>query len=643
MNLSKVVFLLFIYVKELIFGTFEVSLSPKEYLNNFNKSLKYQPKTKKSEEFFSDKLATEEKSTQEFSDGSSSDSLYMMSKAKGNKFDLNALKENDQENLSKDFCFSSHIQIDCTLSIIVVVLAVITILLNTFSTVMVFRATHYFFTFEQYVLYSAMVENIIIIVSVFTMSIFLIQLVHFLQMIVVIFITRRFLKIYKSFERIEHSLHNTYYLIFIILNILLFAIILVTTIIDTIGDKDVESQKWFDVFVVVTRGFAFVCTAVQFKVGRDVANILNNEAEEMKAKFYEVTSPQGHRSEESNNKSKETKDTVSSRKKVPTEDGNEIHESLDGTKVMRNRGRINSAESADKRNSQKTDESRGESMNSKSSFFSVHQQEKGQRKYSREENRSRNKGATEIDLEAEVPGNHKYSEDMFQGDYLDSINVHMNNHEDEYVRLRILQVYFIILPACLIYFVLFIISFVRYFFIDDDLHVTDWHVTALTTGGATVIFFYKILLIIPGIYNFTAFYFLIRESYRTQYYSKSNKFKSHHIKEEEIAYDEENHEDSHCRLTLSQEVVTPKDRNFEEFNHRPSNLKKQGHDVYSVEKNYNDNEPQQHNVYQERNDSTKDLRYLSEGEGRSLSPKISNKSKRLSTKISKDISDYLNM
>lgn len=102
----------------------------------------------------------------------------------------------------------------------------------------------------------------------------------------------------------------------------------------------------------------------------------------------------------------------------------------------------------------------------------------------------------------------------------------------------------IIYCALIGYLVIFILSIIRYFYIKDEVVITNWHIFSITKKAAILEFIYKLFLAFPGIYNSIAFYFLVRSSYKIKLIKENTANKSYIKVEDIIAYaDVENEED----------------------------------------------------------------------------------------------------
>ena len=176
------------------------------------------------------------------------------------------------EDIITNYCFNSSIQLDCTLSLVTAAICTIIIVINIFAAIRVHLATKYYLKFEQYVLYSSIVESLLNIIGIVYVNIFLLHCIHFLQMIVVIFITRRFLKVYKGMEHSNHPVHRIFYVVFIVINSVFFAVTVLVILIDTFFSMSflIQDKYWFDILTLAGRVFSFICTSISFKVGRDV-------------------------------------------------------------------------------------------------------------------------------------------------------------------------------------------------------------------------------------------------------------------------------------------------------------------------------------------------------------------------------------
>lgn len=106
------------------------------------------------------------------------------------------------------FCKGSTLHCDLYESIIfsdiaLIILFCLGMILTIFGAIMMYRSTRKL-RFEIYVILSGITESLCLLISVFYYTEILLQAVCFLQMLVVILITKRFLAVYRKLMRKIH-------------------------------------------------------------------------------------------------------------------------------------------------------------------------------------------------------------------------------------------------------------------------------------------------------------------------------------------------------------------------------------------------------------------------------------------------------
>lgn len=109
-----------------------------------------------------------------------------------------------ENDISKNYCFESILMIECQLSVVSTIFSLISIIFNFYACIIIIISTCNFKKIEILIFLTAILENILIIVSLKTLNLFLTSTVHFLQISVVVMVTKKLIDIYKG---INHKTH----------------------------------------------------------------------------------------------------------------------------------------------------------------------------------------------------------------------------------------------------------------------------------------------------------------------------------------------------------------------------------------------------------------------------------------------------
>lgn len=182
------------------------------------------------------------------------------------------------------YCLNSYTHSECCQSIFLVVLCSIVVLLNIIGFIQVYRSTNLTMKFEQYVLFSNMSVGILLLISVFFKYLIIIHIIHFLTFIIVIFIVRRFIKVYRQ---VSGKYHNEYifYITFMLINLLFLFGALTFNILKYLNALNGLTQVFIFVVIYGQKLFALFISILCCRIGFKLIFYLKNPIHEIQSKL----------------------------------------------------------------------------------------------------------------------------------------------------------------------------------------------------------------------------------------------------------------------------------------------------------------------------------------------------------------------
>lgn len=112
------------------------------------------------------------------------------------------------EIMPKNYCFQSILKIECQLSVFSTIFSIVSIIINFYACFVIISSTCNIKKIEILIFMVAIIENLLIIISLKNLNLFLTSTVHFLQISVVVLITKKLLDIYKGVNNKIHYINK---------------------------------------------------------------------------------------------------------------------------------------------------------------------------------------------------------------------------------------------------------------------------------------------------------------------------------------------------------------------------------------------------------------------------------------------------
>jgi len=179
--------------------------------------------------------------------------------------------------IEKEYCLSSFTYIECLQSILLMIILLISFIILSYGVIQTYRS--YFqkgFKFEQFILLNGVIIILLQILLIFFKNLFLIHLIHFLNLFIVVYITKRFIRAFCLVKHMDIN-YERFFLVFNIINCFFLVVNIVITTLDCFVRLTIYDLYYIVlIFIYLHKVFAIIVTYIYFKAGLSIIKFLND-------------------------------------------------------------------------------------------------------------------------------------------------------------------------------------------------------------------------------------------------------------------------------------------------------------------------------------------------------------------------------